>query len=196
MYSIIPENYLETGVVPICISDVDNFGRAVFTGWIEAVPRVPGPVRNLARKLGDVWLASQLAEESVHQLSANHGEGLGPAPSSATYIEASWRTAHIMAGGRREYEGVNIQRRDVMLACLREPYNFARAYEDAEYFDRLLEELQRRGMVDAERIVNMYLAEAEDQIPAAFGIETKASTAWQSLCKRFLRSVRRAAGSL
>jgi hypothetical protein len=196
MYSIIPENYLETGVVPICISHVDNFGRPVFKGWIEAVPRIAEPVRNLARKIGDVWLSSQLAEESVHKLSANHGEVLGPAPSSAIYIEASWRAAHMIAGGRREREGLNIRLHDVMLACLREPYDFARAYEDAEYFERVLEELQRRGMVDVERIVKMYLADAEDQIPAAFGIEKKASKAWQTLCKRFLRGIRRAAGSL
>ena len=196
MFAIIPENYLETGVVPICISHVDKLGNPVFKGWIDAVPPVAEPLRRLARKLGDVWLVSQLTEESVHQLSARHGEILGPAPSSAIYRDAAWRAADMSAGGRRERDGLNIQLLQVMLACVREPYNFARAYEDAEFFERLREELRTKGMTDIERMVNMYLADAEDQIPAAFGIENKTSKAWQNLSKRFLRSIRRAVKSL
>lgn len=196
MYAVIPENYLETGVVPICISDIDKSGKPVFKGWIDAVPQVAEPLRRLARKLGDVWLVSELTEGSVHQLSAKHGEVLGPAPSSAIYRDAAWRAADMAAGGRRERDGLNLQLMQVMLACLREPYSFERAYEDAEFFERLLEELKRTGKSDIARMVQMYLADAEDQIPAAFGIEEKTGKAWQNLSKRFLRSIRRAAGSL
>lgn len=196
MFAVIPENYLETGVVPICISQVDKAGKSVFKGWIDAVPPVAEPLRRLARNLGDVWLVSQLAEESVHQLSARHGEVLGPAPSSAIYRDAAWRAADMRAGGRRERDGLNMQLLEAMIACLREPYNFAHAYEDNEYFERLLQRLRDEGMDDVEMMVKMYLAEADDQIPAAFGIEKRASTAWQSLSKRFLRGIRRAASSL
>ncbi len=196
MFAVIPENYFETGVVPICISQVDGFGNSVFQGWIDAVPPVADPLRRLARKLGDIWLVSQLTEESVHQLSARHGEVLGPAPSSAIYRDAAWRAADMQAGGRREREGLNIQLVDAMMACLREPDSFARAYEDAEFFERLLQEIGAKDMKDVELMVKMYLADAEDDIPATFGIEKKTSTAWQSLSKRFLRGIRKAANSL
>lgn len=196
MFAVIPENYLETGVVPICISQVDKLGNQVFQGWIDAVPPVAEPLRRLARKLGDVWLVSQLTEESVHQLSARHGKILGPAPSSAIYRDAAWRAADMQAGGRRERDGLNIQLVEAMTACLREPHSFTRAYEDADYFERLLQEIKARGMKEVELMVKMYLADADEDIPAAFGIEKKTSKAWQSLSKRFLRGIRRAANSL
>src|SRR5579875_1880448 len=49
MFTMIPEDYLTTGVVPICIRQVDNEGNEVFPGWIEAVPPIADPLRRLAR---------------------------------------------------------------------------------------------------------------------------------------------------
>jgi hypothetical protein len=102
----------------------------------------------------------------------------------------------MQAGGRRERDGLNVQLVEAMTACLREPHSFAHAYEDADYFERLLQEINARGMKEVELMVKMYLADADDDIATAFGIEKKTSKAWQSLSKRFLRGIRRAANSL
>lgn len=183
-------------MVPICISPIDRDGNPVFKGWIEAVPPVADPLRRLARNLGDVWLVSQLTEESVHQLSARHGEVLGPAPSSAIYRDAAWRAADMRAGGRRERDRKNVQLLDTMLACLPGGADLARAIEDREFVSKVIQRSRDLGLRDVERMIMMYLAEAEDQIPAAFGIESRAGKAWQTLSKRFLRGIRRAASSL
>lgn len=197
MFAVIPENYLETGVVPICISRVDRTGQPVFQGWIDAVLNVADPLRRLAKKeLGDIWRVSELTEASVHQLASRHGETLGPAPSSAIYRDASWRAKDLRAGGRRERTGLNIQMRDEFLALLRTQGEFPELTERADFIDKVRSEAERLGQDDVVLWMNMMLAEAEDQIPGRFGIESKATTAWQSLSKRFLRGIRRAANSL
>lgn len=192
MFTMIPEDYLTTGVVPICIRQVDNEGNEVFPGWIEAVPPIADPLRRLARRAGDVWLVSQLAEESVHGLSARHGRDLGPAPSSAIYQDATWRALDMTVGGRRARNGLDVQLVKEVLGLLQEPYNFAKVIEDREFIEHLENRLIELGLGDVHKMLMLYLAEAEDEMPAAFGIESRKSTAWQTLCKRFRRGVHKA----
>jgi hypothetical protein len=192
MYTMIPENYLATGVVPICIRQIDDDGNRVFPGWIEAVPPVADPLRRLATRAGDVWLVSQLAEESVHGLSARHGADLGPAPSSAIYRDATWRALDMTVGGRRARNGLDVQLMSTVLSLVQEPYDFAKVVEDRELIEHLESKLIELGLGDAHKMLMLYLAEAEHEMPAAFGIESRKSTAWQTLCKRFRRGIDKA----
>ncbi len=91
----IPSNFDELpepvrrSVVPICLNDVDDRGLAIPHGWIDAVHRVAEPLRLLAkRRLGDVWMVSELTETSVHALAKRHGEDLGRHPHRRIYARA------------------------------------------------------------------------------------------------------------
>src|SRR5437899_1778064 len=83
---VIPRNYVEEGVVPICIRSIDDDGRPVCRDWIEAVRPVAGKLRCLARKIiQDEWRVSELAEGSVHMLSRRYGARLPSFPSDRIY---------------------------------------------------------------------------------------------------------------
>ena len=74
MYVIIPPDHADSGVVPICISDVDYKGRLGVPAWIEAVKPIAEPLRDMTTVVtGDVRNVSQVTEEAVHSLSARHG---------------------------------------------------------------------------------------------------------------------------
>src|SRR5688572_13425192 len=99
---LIPQNYAEESVVPICIRSIDDLGKPIYRGWIEAVLPIADPLRNLARRiLGDVWKVSELTEGSVHGLNARYGQELGRAPSGRIFGDAKWRALDLAAGGRR-----------------------------------------------------------------------------------------------
>jgi hypothetical protein len=189
---VIPEDHADLDVVPICISDTDSKGRRVSHAWLQAVPPVADPLRRLARTvLGDVWRVSELAQESVHQLSARHGDKLGPAPSRAIYVDASFRASDMAAGGRRARVGLDVELKDHVLASLREPHCFATAFEDKEFFQRLEQRLKILGLKDIQTLLNLYLSESEDQIPTVFAVKAN-SAGRNTLSQRFYRGLRKA----
>jgi hypothetical protein len=192
MLVVIPSDYAEQDVVPICISDVDRHNRRVFRGWIEAVRLVADPLRALARNVvGDVWRVSELTEGSVHALSARHGESLGHSPSGRIYADARWRAKDLAGGGRRARVGREVELRNHMLACLKEPHDFRAAVEDRELIERLRTRLKLLRRDDLLTMMHLYLSDAEDQIPAAFGT-TPNSRARNTLSQRFYRGIRKA----
>ena len=191
-FVVIPENYEDLGVAPICISDTDPEGRSVAPGWIRAVRPITGPLRRLASNvLGDIWRVSELTESSVHQLSARHGDNLGPAPSRAIYVDASRRASDLAAGGRRARIGLERELKNHVLANIREPYSFEKALEDREFLQRLETCLRTLGQNDLQVLLNLYLSECEDQIPALFGVQPN-SSARNTLSQRFYRGMRKA----
>jgi hypothetical protein len=192
MLVVIPPDYETKGIIPICISDVDDDGRVVHRGWIEAVPRVADRLRSLARNvIGDAMCVSELTEGSVHSLNALHGEKFGRSPSRRIYVDAWWRAKDIAAGGRRARVGREIELKEQMLACMREPYDFARAFEDREFMERLEVRLDNLGMDDLKLMLQLYLSDAEDQIPRVFGIEPN-SRERNTLSQRWRRGIRKA----
>ena len=187
---VIPLNYAEEGIVPIAIRSIDDRGRAVFPGWIAAVPPVADPLRNLARHvLGDVWRVSELTESSVHALSATHGERLGYTPSTRVYADACWRARDLAAGGRRARTGRDVSLKDELLAIAKDPHDFAKAFEDRELINRLEERLKGSNQTEVLIMLQMYLSESEDQIASFFGAKRNSRTR-NRLTQRFRRGIR------
>src|SRR2546427_10279167 len=88
---VIPSNYAEEGVVPICIRTIDDQGRPVYRGWIEAVRPIADTLRGLARNvIGNVHQVSELADGSVHPLSAKYGGELTRSPSMQIFVYAKY----------------------------------------------------------------------------------------------------------
>jgi hypothetical protein len=78
---VIPENYEETAVVPICIRCIDDEAKGVCRGWIEAAKPLAEQLQYLAKTvIRDVERVSELAEGSVHALSAKFGDRLDEIP--------------------------------------------------------------------------------------------------------------------
>jgi hypothetical protein len=169
---VIPADYLEKRVAPICIRTIDDKGRPVHRGWIEAARRIAGSLRFFARTiLHNEERVSELAEDTVHRLSAKHGDRLGRRPHYRLYIFARWRARIIASGGQRSHD---FQREVELPPGMRDgrpdPYDFAKAFENREYFTKVEEELLRTGRPDAAKVIQMYLAGSDHEIPEVFGL--------------------------
>src|SRR5438876_8426159 len=192
---VIPPNYLELGTVPICIRTIDDQGKAVYRGWIEAVTPVADTLRTMARTiLLDIWRVSELAEGSVHSLSARFGEKLGLCPHGRIYIDARWRAHDLAAGSRRTRVKREVELPDYMVDERIDPHDFERAFEAREIVDRLEEQFSAMGLTDALEIMRMYTSDCADEIPKVFGIPEGASGygAKNTLFQQFRRDMRRA----
>jgi len=186
---IIPANYEEEGVIPICIRAIDDQGRAVYRGWIEAVRPIADTLRGLARRvIGNVWQVSELADGSVHALSAKYGEQLGRSPSMQIYVNAKYRAQDLAVGEHRTRMGLDVELTDTILALLPSQQDFSKAYEDCDFVERLKEKLLLLGKADELTMLNLYLTGAEHKIPEVFGVKRN-SRARNLLSKRFRRGV-------
>lgn len=195
---VIPGNYLETGVIPICIRSIDDRGNSVYRGWIEAVEPVADTLRTMARTImRDIWRVSELAEASVHSLSARYGEALGRCPHGRIYIDARWRAHDLAAGSRRTRVKREVMLPDHMVDR-RDPYDFERVFEEREIVDRLEDELTAMGLTDVLEMMRMYTSDSDDEIPKVFGVPEGAAgyRAKNTLSQRFRRGMRRAFGRL
>jgi hypothetical protein len=181
-FVMIPENHEEAGVVPICIRCIDDRGHRVNRGWIEAARPIAEHLRHLARHvMRDIARVSELAEGSVHTLSARFGDQLGRNPSVRIWVDAKWRARHLAAGGRRIYSGKEVQLLDHMSAVLKEPYDFESALLDRDLLERLRDRLRQLGREDIVEVMDTYLANPDDQIPELFGAKCRRakSTFWK-----------------
>jgi hypothetical protein len=140
--------------------------------------------------IGDIWRVSELAEGSVHALSAKHGTELGRSPSSRVYVHAKWRAQDLAFGSYRTRVRLDVELKDHVLAELREPFNFANAFEDREFIERLRDRLADRGETDVARMIELYLYEAEDQIGTVFGVQGKRER--NNLAQRLHRALQKA----
>ncbi len=187
---VIPWDYIrKPAIVPICIRTVDANGSSVYRGWIDAVPPIAGPLRALAKNvLGDAWKVSELTEYAVHRLSAKYGEDLGDSPSKRIYSRARWHARHILVGGKRRWTGLEAELTDHALAALAEPGDFAKAFEDQEYLERLKEVLETNGRTDIAAMLHLYLSDSED---AAMFHTDPSGQERNSLMHRFLYNLRK-----
>ncbi len=196
MYVVIPPDYAEIGVVPICISDVDYEGRLVVPGWIEAVKPIADPLRAMTKAItGDTHNVSQVTEESVHSLSARNGDNLGRNPSSRVYASAKHRALNLRAGGARRRKGLDVEVRAMVLGSLSIRPEFASALENREFFERLRNKAREMGRFDVETMINLHLSDAEDQIPIVFGVRPN-SRERNTLSQRLYRGMRGLLSSL
>jgi len=100
-----------------------------------------------------------------------------------------------VVGGRRARLGRDVELTDMMLDSLRDEQDFAKAYEDREFLDRLKDELRLAGKKDELKMLNLYLTNREHKIPAVFGVK-KNSQEKNTLSHRFWRSVAQGAERL
>jgi len=126
----------------------------------------------------------------VHALSADNGEDLGRKPSSRIYTAATWRAKDLRAGGKRYRLGLDVELSNLVRDSLAEPGDFANYVEEHDLVERLRARAMELGREDLAKMIDMYIAEEEDQIPVVFGVRPN-SRARNSLSQRFYRGVRR-----
>lgn len=190
MFIIIPPDYEAKGVVPIAISDQDDEGRKVISGWIEAVRPIEHPLRQMTRRItGDVRNVSQVTETAVHTLSANHKEDLGPSPSRGVYVTATFAARNLKWGGQRSRRRLDVELRDLVRDSLAESSNFANEIENRDLVERLFARAKEIGREDLMLMINLYLGEEEDQIASAFGVCPN-SRERNTLSQRLYRGIR------
>ena len=100
-----------------------------------------------------------------------------------------------VVGGRRARLGMEVELTDTMLELLPTEQDFAKAYEDREFLERLQEELRLAGKKDELKMLMLYLTDNEHKIAAAFGVRRN-SKERNTLSKRFWRSVAEGANRL
>jgi hypothetical protein len=182
-FVIIPDDHEKTGVIPIGICLTDHRGNPVNHGWIEAVRPIAEPLRYLARVImQDVRRVSELAEGSVHALSARFGAQLGRSPSMRIWVDAKWRARDLAAGSRkaRKQKQKEVPLSDHTKGRLKESYDFVKAVENRDLVERLFERFRQLGYSDAIQMMEMYMSDSNDRIlwsdPAIaklFGAESK-----------------------
>ena len=186
---VIPSNYAEEGVVPICIRTIDDEGRPVYRGWIEAVRPVADSLRGFARRvIKNIHQVSELADGTVHTLSGKYGNRLGRSPSMQIYVHAKYLAQDLAVGGRRARVGRDVELTDSLVKHVAYQPNFDKAFEDREFLERLKEQLMLLGKTDELKMLNLYLTGAEHKIPEVFGVKGN-STARNTLSHRFWRSI-------
>jgi hypothetical protein len=193
---VIPSNYAEEGVIPICVRAIDDQGRPVHRGWIDAVCPVADALRTLARRvIGNIHQVSELADGSVHALSAKYGQQLGRSPSMQVYVHARYLAQDLAVGRHRARMAREVELTRSMLAVLRYEPDFDKAYEAREFIERLKEQLLLQGKTDELKMLNLYLTGAKHKIAEAFGVKRN-SRARNTLSQRFWRSISQAADIL
>jgi DNA-directed RNA polymerase specialized sigma24 family protein len=178
----IPLDFDETrnprGVIPICIEDMDRYGRAINPGWFYAVFPIADPLRRLAaRILGDVWRVSELAEGSVHAQWYKHGDDLGRNPSGRIYAHARWTARDLLAGGRNARRGVEVELLDALRENLRAADNLAVTVEAKEIAEALDQQFQANGVPHVSEMLDLWLYGWKwPEIAEEIGKQPKAAT--------------------
>ena len=205
----IPFDYDElddpNSVVPICLEDTDLQGRKIAWGWITAVVPISDRLRKLAsRRLGDVWLASELTQLSVHRVWYKHENNLGFWPSGRIWHRAKWAAEDLRVGGRRIRRGLDepLPEDETALASLlrgADPkalarlfphcdWDFAGEIEHAELFSAILRQIRLRGNVEAGEMLDMIChGMTREQISAA--LKKKPNTVTQTIYRAMRRAL-------
>ena len=189
----IPSDFVEgeSKVVPICIRDEDGFGNRIAQGWINGVIQAADGIRRVSRRiLLDEWRSSELADETLQDLWAVHGEDVGMRPHSRVYSHAKWKALDKRAGGIRARKGLEVSLLDHIFRTLREPCDFAADVERREFVDRLRNRLIDLNMADVQQMVDLALHDSDVDVVSQFGQSRNA------LSKRFWRGVRKASSLL
>ena len=156
----------------------------------------PAPTSAFAPQSDHPRQVSELADGSVHPLSAKFGSELGQSPSMRVFVMAKFLAQDLaVVGGRRTRLGRDVELTDMMLDCLPDERDFSKAYEDREFLDRLKDELRLAGKKDELKMLNLYLTNRENKMAAVFGGKSN-SQERNTLSKRFWRSVAQGAERL
>src|SRR5438105_13811969 len=113
----------------------------------------------------DIRRVSELAEGSVHALSAKHGGNLRNRPHYQLYVHARWLARDLAAGGHRIRLLKDVALPERMLSNREDPYDFEKDFADRDTFLKLEERLRESGRDDARKVIEMYLSGSAHQIP-------------------------------
>jgi hypothetical protein len=101
-------------VVPICLARTDGSGNQIAWRWFEAVDKIQGPLRLLARHfLSDVWRVSELSDIAVQTVWNKHREDFGRHPDRRIYVQAQWSAKDLQSGTQRERRGKTVALNDL-----------------------------------------------------------------------------------
>jgi len=190
-FLMIPADYEETAsrIVPICIRTEDDRGNRIADGWIQGVVRVAGNIRQLARiVLFDEWRSSELADETLQELWAAHGDDVGNRPHSRVYAHAKWKALDKRAGSARARKGMESELLEHILASLRDPHNWGSEVECREFIIRLQERLSELGLEDVNRALRSAMFDEGE-----LKINPRPGESRNTASQRFWRQLRRAA---
>ncbi len=190
---VIPSDFVEgvSTIVPIYIQDHDAKGKPIAPGWIHAAARVAGGLRWLSREfLQDEWRASELADETVQDLSGKHGDQLGERPHDQVFTHARWKALDKSAGGIRARKGLDVELLEHILCTLEEPRNFAEDVEVKLLLDRLIQRLSDLGLNDVQKTLELALHNGDFEFLSEIG-ESR-----NTVSKRFWRAIRKVARML
>ena len=197
--ALIPGDYREKGVEPICIRAIDDKERPVYRGWIEAACRIQHSLRFFARTIvHDLPRVSELADGSVHAMSATHWDKMGTRPHYQLFVHARWLAQDMAAGSHRMRLQKDVPLPDGMLVALEDKSDLAEDFANRDLFIKLEQRLREAGRNDATKLIQMYLSGSAHEIAKAFGIPPgKAGyRARNTLMQRIRREVRREFESL
>jgi hypothetical protein len=187
---VIPLDFVEgvSTIVPIYIQDQDRKGNPVAPGWLQAAVRVADGLRWLSREiLLDEWRASELADETVQDLSGEHGERLGERPHDQVFTHAKWKALDKSVGGIRARKGLDVELLEHIVYTLHEPTNFADDVELKQLLDRLIERLSDLGLTEVQRTLELALHNGDFEFLSEIG-ESR-----NTVSKRFWRAIRKVA---
>jgi hypothetical protein len=190
---VIPSDFVEgvSRIVPIYIQDHDRKGKPIAPGWIQAAARVAGGLRWLSREiLLDEWRASELADETVQDLSGKHGDRLGRRPHDQVFTHAKWKALDKTAGSIRARKGLDTELLEHILYTLQEPTNFAEDVEVRLLLDRLIARLNDLGLKDVQKTLELALHNGDFEFLSEIG-ESR-----NTVSKRFWRTIRKVARML
>jgi hypothetical protein len=190
---VIPSDFVEgvSRIVPIYIQDHDPKGKPIAPGWIHAAARVAGGLRWLSREfLQDEWRASELADETVQDLSGKHGDRLGERPHDQVFTHARWKALDKSVGGIRARKGLDVELLEHILHTLQEPRDFAEDVEVKLLLDRLIKRLSDLGLNDVQKTLELALHNGDFEFLSEIG-ESR-----NTVSKRFWRAIRKVARML
>lgn len=179
--------HADQSVVPICVRTTDPSGLPINPGWIDALATVADPIRHLARtQLGDIWRASELADETVQDLWRVHRDELGPRPGSLIRVHARWKAFHKRFGRPK-----HVSLSEVLVEQLPDPFDLATEYERRQLIAAVAKRLAELSPEEVQLVFRLFLEDCEPKEIAA-----RLQTSRNAIYKRLWRYVRRAFNSL
>jgi hypothetical protein len=159
---VIPENYESLpsaerkSIVPIYIRAVDGSGHPVATEWFtDGVAPVRKELVGMAHHtLGDPWRASELAEITVHRLSARHGRSVGRYPSRRVLVKAHWVAEELRTGDWRRtkypnlYVALDALDEKIRDRTLADPNAYEKRFDQQILLDSFEDRLRREGRME------------------------------------------------
>ena len=179
------------GLIPICISDTDEYGQQIEWRWFEAAAKMADYLRSLARlRLRDVWRVSELAELSIHANGRNHAGKEVRRPDRLVAAYARWTAEDLRCGDHRLRKCTEVLLGDGDRNLV-DPFDQAASILNVRALDECREALRRQGPGNLAVTFDMRLSgHSWEEIADALGCEVD-ERGRKLLSVRLSRAIRR-----